>query len=85
MSFDKKRLPNLVPDKHLCCGCAACGAVCPKGAIDMIADDEGFWYPEVDKALCIGCLLCEKVCAFKTEIDEHIPSENFDGVANALG
>ena len=69
MSAEKKRFPNLVPDKHYCCGCGACAAVCPRGAIVMVVDDEGFWYPEADGALCVSCLMCERVCAFK--IDGH--------------
>ena len=45
-----------------CCGCNACGDVCPKQAISFVIDNEGFWYPEVDMQKCIDCHLCEKVC-----------------------
>ncbi|OWV14317.1 Coenzyme F420 hydrogenase/dehydrogenase, beta subunit C-terminal domain [Fibrobacter sp. UWB5] len=48
--------------KEQCCGCKACGDVCPKKAISFKTDIEGFWYPEVDQNLCIDCKLCEKVC-----------------------
>lgn len=69
MNFNQeKRLPNLVPDKHLCCGCGACAAVCPKKAISMVADDEGFQFPRVDESSCVRCLMCERVCAFKADI-----------------
>ena len=68
MSGDEKRLPELVPDKSLCCGCGACAAVCPKAAIEMVADDEGFLFPEVNETECVGCLICERVCAFKGDM-----------------
>lgn len=45
-----------------CCGCNACGDVCPHEAISFKTDIEGFWYPEVDKEKCIDCGLCRKVC-----------------------
>lgn len=49
-------------DKSKCCGCNACGDICPKDAISFHTDIEGFWYPEVDKERCIDCGLCDKVC-----------------------
>lgn len=48
--------------KEDCCGCNACGDVCPKNAISYKTDKEGFWYPSVDMERCIDCHLCEKVC-----------------------
>ena len=51
-----------ITDKVNCCGCNACGDVCPKGAISFKTDSEGFWYPEVDAGKCVDCGLCEKVC-----------------------
>lgn len=51
-----------ISKKEDCCGCKACGDVCPKKAISFKTDIEGFWYPEVDQNLCIDCKLCEKVC-----------------------
>lgn len=45
-----------------CCGCTACYAVCPKNAITMQTDAEGFKYPVIGKNKCIGCGLCCKVC-----------------------
>ena len=51
------------PEKKTdCCGCNACGDVCPAGAIRFSPDEEGFLYPHVDAAKCIQCGLCEKVC-----------------------
>lgn len=51
-----------IDNKTDCCGCNACGDVCPKSAITFRTDREGFWYPEVDSGKCINCGLCEKVC-----------------------
>ena len=51
-----------ITNKVDCCGCNACGDVCPKQAISFKSDIEGFWYPEVDKEKCVECGLCEKVC-----------------------
>ena len=38
-----------VNKKQDCCGCTACAAICPKDAIIMKEDNEGFLYPTVDK------------------------------------
>ena len=45
-----------------CCGCNACGDVCPTRAIRFEADLEGFLHPVVDNDRCIHCGRCEKVC-----------------------
>lgn len=44
-----------------CCGCKACGDICPKSAIKFQTDEEGFFYPFVNSD-CINCGLCRKVC-----------------------
>ena len=51
-----------VNNKVDCCGCNACGDVCPKDSITFKTDIEGFWYPEVNMETCIDCHLCEKIC-----------------------
>lgn len=51
-----------ITSKDKCSGCYACTNTCPKNCIQMVADEEGFWYPSVDKEKCIDCGLCEKVC-----------------------
>lgn len=51
-----------IADKKACCGCNACGDMCPRGAIRFEKDDEGFLYPLIDKSLCVNCGLCDKVC-----------------------
>lgn len=56
-------IENKLKKKNLkCSGCTACFAICPKDAITMQADSEGFKYPVIDKNKCIDCGLCCKVC-----------------------
>lgn len=45
-----------------CTGCAACSNACGVGAIELVADREGFVYPHVDQAKCINCGKCVKSC-----------------------
>lgn len=56
--------------KENCCGCSACYAICPVGAIDMKVDEEGFLYPEIDRKRCLQCNACIDVCAFKKDQKE---------------
>ena len=60
-------------NKAECTGCGACVSVCPKAAITMQMDEEGFLYPEVDGALCVGCDLCEKRCPAGKPMKAHTP------------
>ncbi len=61
--YDK--IPILFNKKEECCGCSACEAICPQGAIAMISDEQGFKYPKISEEKCIGCQKCIEVCAFK--------------------
>ena len=49
-------------DKYHCNGCSACISVCPKHAITMQSNLEGFLYPTVDSSLCNDCGMCIKTC-----------------------
>ncbi len=51
-----------IQDKAKCCGCGSCEQSCPKFAIKMVRDNEGFLYPEVNKESCINCGICDKLC-----------------------
>ena len=50
-------------DKKDCNGCGACMFKCPKNAIKMKEDYEGFLYPKINKNKCINCGLCKKICS----------------------
>ena len=63
--MNSKIFPVLYKRKEDCCGCTACYAICPKSAISMEADKEGFEYPVIDRDACIRCGLCLKVCPIK--------------------
>lgn len=54
-------------DVKNCSGCTACVAACPQKCISMVADEDGFLYPDIDKGKCIGCDVCEKVCHMTTK------------------
>lgn len=45
-----------------CTGCGACYNICPKDAIRMEPDEEGFLVPCVHEDKCVRCGLCEKTC-----------------------
>lgn len=48
--------------KGHCCGCGSCAQACPKEAISMVRDEEGFYYPSVDHDACVSCGLCVRKC-----------------------
>lgn len=58
----------VIENKKDCCGCTACMATCPRKAIAMAEDEEGFLYPKVDKSLCNDCGACNKVCPVQQPI-----------------
>lgn len=47
-----------------CYGCRNCENICPKGAIKMVENIEGFLLPIIDKDKCIDCGLCDKKCPY---------------------
>lgn len=63
-----------IKNKKDCCGCAACAQICPKKAIVMISDRDGFLYPKIDMDKCVDCDLCNKVCQIENEGQERIPN-----------
>ena len=47
--------------RNRCTGCGACSNGCPKGAIRMVPDREGFLYPQVEEG-CVLCGHCTHIC-----------------------
>lgn len=66
-----------------CTGCSACYSACPKSAILMKENNEGFLYPKVDDDKCIECGLCEKVCPAISPLKmENSESKAFAAINN---
>ncbi len=47
-----------------CYGCRNCENICPKEAIKITENNEGFLMPIIDKDKCINCGLCDKICPY---------------------
>ena len=57
--------------KEECFGCGACYQICPRNAISMKSDEEGFRYPVIDEALCIHCDKCRNICPVNSTSDKN--------------
>lgn len=64
-------VPTLFESPSHCCGCGACAAACPKGAIAMSEGKDGFVFPAIDGDLCIGCGACTRVCGLNRGIGSN--------------
>lgn len=53
--------------RNKCCGCGACVEICPKKALTMEEDEEGFLRPVLNMDFCIDCGGCDNVCPMKSE------------------
>ena len=53
---------KIIDDRRDCSGCHACVNACPHNCIEMVADQEGFWYPHVDGENCVECGACVRAC-----------------------
>lgn len=56
--LEKKKICS----KEKCLGCGLCEKKCPKEAITMEEDINGFLYPKLDLKKCINCNICRKEC-----------------------
>lgn len=57
---------SLFDNRENCCGCEACSQICTRNIINMVMDNEGFYYPVIiHPSDCIECRQCERVCPIK--------------------
>ena len=45
-----------------CTSCQMCAAICPKNAISIELNRDGFYRPTIDIDSCVNCSLCTQVC-----------------------
>lgn len=55
-------MKQIIYDIRQCTGCGACSQICPKGAVTMEADEEGFLFPKIDQQRCNDCGICRRTC-----------------------
>ena len=67
---------RVLEDHSLCCGCGACSYICPKGAIQILIDEQGFWRASVDDQKCIRCGRCKSVCPYEGK-SNAVPPNSF--------
>lgn len=66
---------KIFEEKKDCCGCGACASACPKDAIAMKPDEEGFLYPIVDESRCVNCGRCVRLCPQKAAAEDGFHQE----------
>ena len=62
--------------------CCACLNICPKQAIQMQEDENGFLYPVIDNDKCIKCGLCIKTCALQNSKLTNVPLKTYAAQSN---
>ncbi|MDY6294521.1 MAG: Coenzyme F420 hydrogenase/dehydrogenase, beta subunit C-terminal domain [Bacteroidales bacterium] len=62
-----------------CTSCQLCSVICPKQAITIKLDEEGFYRPYIDNNLCVDCGLCVMSCY---KFDENIKETNEEDLEN---
>lgn len=67
-----------------CTGCFACSNICPKDAITLPENNEGFYNPVIDEDKCINCSLCDKTCPRVEEKQYHTMQKAYYGWVNDL-
>ena len=77
-------IPTLFESPSHCCGCGACAASCPRGAVTMSEGKDGFVLPVIDGDLCIGCGACIKACGLNRGIGSNSAGPFFAAAGRAF-
>jgi coenzyme F420-reducing hydrogenase beta subunit len=75
---------HFTQNKYDCYGCRSCEQICPKNAIEMTFDEEGFLYPILKENICIDCGLCNKVCPIEIKKSNLVEAIKIAIAAQAL-
>lgn len=80
-----KEVRQEIPESKLashsaCTGCTACVTTCPKHAISMVQNEEGFWFPEIDEDKCVSCGICTNKCPVKKKRSINIKKPEYYAV-----
>lgn len=62
-----------------CTSCQVCAAVCPKEAITIDLNPDGFYRPLVNESKCIDCGLCTTVC-YKFTVPQPTKADELSGM-----
>lgn len=65
--------------KSECVGCRSCLQICPKNAISMQEDYEGFYYPVISDK-CIDCGICRKHCPVLVNPKQNLFNQEYVGL-----
>lgn len=68
---------NILQIEDSCTGCGACVSICPKRALNLEYNNEGFYYPKINNDLCIDCKSCDKVCHVLNNSYNNSISKNY--------
>ncbi len=82
IEFDEETEPALFCRDSRCTGCGACAAACPKHAICMVRNEEGFLIPQLCDAECVHCGKCHTVCQVYRK-SQPIENQRYFAVKNS--
>ena len=68
---------NILHIEDTCTGCGACVSSCPKHALTLSYNKEGFYYPQIDIDKCVNCHVCENTCHVLNAEVPSSPSLNY--------